>query len=306
MIVICGPTSSGKTSLAIKIAKEFGFEIVSADSRQIYKYMDIGTGKVPVDNKNDGVKMSDGYGMINNIKIWNYDLINPGEYFSVVDFKTITTNLYNDISQRKILVGGTGLYIDSIINQNFAPTGKPDLSLRDELRLKSVEELKSMIPYDSLNELNESDINNPTRLVRVIEKCNQNKLSSPIKKMPNYIKNLLVIYLSSNNNYLYSRVDMWVDEIFIDLEKEVKFLIGKGFQETPQMKSLIYKTMLSLDKGLISDSEAKQRIKYDLHSYIRRQKTWFNRYKFAELYDISEKDFDTKVLYKVSLSKYAW
>src|SRR3990167_1721297 len=101
MIVITGPTSSGKTSLAIKLCKEFNGEIISADSRQVFKYMDVGTGKMPIGRDDVSIKKNDGYWIVDGVKIHMYDVIKPDEYYSASDFKKDTRESYLQIKSTR-------------------------------------------------------------------------------------------------------------------------------------------------------------------------------------------------------------
>ena len=134
LVVIVGPTASGKTSLAIEIATKFNGEIICADSRSIYKYMDIGTAKPTLFERNQAVH-------------WGLDLIEPGEYFSAADFKDYAMKKIEEIRSRgklPVLVGGTGLYVDAVIfDYKFGP--KANESLRQELQHKTLDELTKIL-----------------------------------------------------------------------------------------------------------------------------------------------------------------
>ena len=186
LLVICGPTAMGKTSLAIRIAKKLtasgpegsgpAGEIVSADSRQVYSGMDIGTGKdLPA-----GAKIrypwfrKYGFYEVDGVKIWGYDITDPRHEFSVAQYLKIAHHIIDDIAKRKkfpILVGGTGLYIKGVIDGIPTAAVPPSESLRKNLE-ESVDELyEKLSQMDSLKaaSLNSSDRRNPRRLIRAIE-----------------------------------------------------------------------------------------------------------------------------------------
>ena len=185
LLVICGPTATGKTKLAFKLAKKFNGEIISADSRQVYKGLDILTGKdIPNEVKSQKSKVKIKYKTksyqlpfyeINGIKLWMYDVVNIDEEFSVGHYQSLVSTLIKDIQQRRklpIVTGGTGLYLRSLTQTLTSIHIPPDKTLRQKLYQKSVGELQSelqKIDRERWESLNNSDRNNPRRLVRAIE-----------------------------------------------------------------------------------------------------------------------------------------
>ncbi len=211
MLAIFGPTTTGKTGLAISLAKKFGGEIISADSRQVYKGLDIGTGKVSFESN---VKRYDGYWEVDGIKIHGYDLANPGETFTVVDFIKFAHQKIEDLKKQKrlpILAGGTGFYINTLTKGIDTIGIKPNHKLREELEKLSVPSL-----YRKLFDLNQkkaksknqSDKNNPRRLIRAIEievAKSKIKPSGGGKE-----ENILFIGLTAPNDFLYKKADQWL------------------------------------------------------------------------------------------------
>ena len=148
MIIIGGPTNSGKTGLAIKIAKKVDGEVISVDSRQIYKKMDIGTGKIPIGSNAQIVK-NENYWIIDGVKVWGFDLINSDEIYSAADFFNYYSKVRGDIESRGkqvILAGGTGFYIDTVLRNGVSSTVKVNHTLRQKLNKLSVEELLARRP----------------------------------------------------------------------------------------------------------------------------------------------------------------
>ncbi len=307
--VLVGPTSSGKTSSAINLCNTFGGSIISADSRQAYRYMDIGTGKKPL-NVSKIIK-EDYCWKIEDVDIWGYDLINPGEYLSAYDFSEFAKNKIFDlhqVNQNIILAGGTGFYIDTITGRIALDASEPNTELRKELDKLSPEELLEKLYEFNPAATEKIDRNNKVRLIRAIEKeLNTSKKEdtnpSPLRYTP---IEYLYIGLTAPREILFSRTDQWLDEIWEKgLIDEVKDLIDKGYKDTPQMNGLIYKTTKDYIQGDISEDNAKQRIKYDLHAYVRRQQTWFKKNPQIFWLDITEKTFSQN-LTDVVKSKLGW
>ena len=286
--ILIGPTSSGKTGIALEFCKRFDFQIISADSRQAYKYMDVGTGKVP-SNSEYTYKKGDEYWEVNNIKIWGYDLVSPGEYFSAYDFKEFATNKIAQLKKngtKALVVGGTGFFVDALTGQVKLSQIKPDLKLRDQLEKKSTEELSSQ-----LNELNPEafkliDKQNRVRLIRAIEKNLSTDKS--LSHIPDKETAFKLIGLTADRERLYSRVDGWAESIWNSLLfDELKFLIDRGWENTPQLQGLVYKTALSHLHGEVNSDDGLQRVKFDLHAYIRRQQTWFKKTPSVKWLDLT-------------------
>lgn len=296
VIFIAGPTSSGKTSLALKLCKKFNGEIVSADSRQIYKYFDVGTGKIPI-GSDLTYKKGDNCWKLDDVNVWLYDVVEPKLSFSVVDYKYAAERAIADITARgkiPFIVGGTGFYLNSLLGYEIDVEEPRNEDLRAKLEAKSLNELQDMIPLKIKGTLNNSDFNNKIRLIRKIEllesgfEFKKRKVStSPLEKN--------LILLNRSREEMYKRVDDWVDLIWIPLKIEIKNLIDLGFKETSCMKGIIYKTALKQHEQQISEVAAKERIKFDLHAYIRRQETWFKRYKTARILNPDKEGFDSIV-----------
>lgn len=294
MLAIFGPTATGKTSLAIKLAKKYNGEIISADSRQVYKGLDIGSGKISRDIDSKSIIKKTGYWQIEGIKIHGFDLKNPGEYFSVSDFNEFARQKIKDIQKENKLVivaGGTGLYIFSLINDIDTLGIKPDLNLRKKLSKLSPSELYHMLlnlnPQKALV-MNDSDRNNPRRLIRAIEIA---KSKSKINKETNNFADVLLIGLTAPSNYLYQKVDNWLEfRIQHKMEDEVGSLIRKKVSPEWLLNlGLEYRWLTKFIIGQISKEESVQRLKGDIHSLIRKQKTFFNKFPQIQLFDITNK-----------------
>lgn len=298
-IVILGPTSSGKTSLALKIAKEINGAIISADSRQVYKFMDIGTGKVPVKGNFVINKTTDKW-QIDGVDVYMYDLVLPNEAFSVATYVEKAKQVISQIvenNQIPIIVGGTGFYIEILTSNQSVFQVEPDLKLRKELYGLSLKELQERFVGLKSDKFTQIDINNPVRLVRAVEVILSGKDDKTIG-LENF--EYLKIGLTSDRENLFMRVDNWVDEILERLIVEVKDLVERGYKNAEPLQGVIYKYVLSYLSGeIILKDDLREKIKFELHGYIRRQETYFKRMENVTWYNILDNTFDQTVLKQV-------
>ncbi len=292
VFIILGATCTGKTSLAVDLCQRYTGEIISADSRQVYKYMDIGTGKFPV-----GLGVSP-----KEARIWGYDLVTPKEYFSVYDYAFLALpKMRNLLEEGKnvFVVGGTGLYVDVITRRVELSEAKPDFELRKILEMMPVEKLLSQAT--SLNpevSLNESERRNKNRLIRLIEKSHQKNFPTPLP----YLSDVRFIFLglTAEREILYSRVDAWLEHIWKNgLLDEVKNLQSLGFDNSPKLHGLVYKSAVDFLEGRLTEKEAVQRAKFDLHAYVRRQQTYFKKNRDIQWFDISRDSFRQSIYNEV-------
>jgi len=303
ILVICGPTATGKTSLGLYLAKKFQGEIISVDSRQVYRGMDIATGK---DVKNGEWIMDNGelgHWEIEEIPLWLLDIVEPNEEFSVAHFADLAWEKIKDIWQRKklpILVGGTGFYIKTIIEDIPSKGIPPNWPLRKQLELKSVDSLfEELAELDSFRagQMNSSDRQNKRRLIRAIEVARwrvTNRLQET-KKSPQ--SDFLLIGLRAPLKTLYKKIDKRVDEhLQMGAENEVKKLLEKGFSwKLPSMSAMGYQEWQPYFEGKAKIEEILSRWKFDEHAYARRQMTWFRKEKRIKWFDIQKKRWQDKV-----------
>lgn len=325
ILIICGPTATGKTAFAYDIALDLDGELVSADSRQVYKEMDIGTGKDIEEKifcKNLKIEINLNNKLIKyvpylykSIPIWLYDIVQPNEDFSVAHYEKIAQKTINNILKRNkipIIVGGTGLYIQSFISPietNYIP---PDTKLRNQLEKLSLKELvnklKKVFP-DMWKTLNESDVHNPRRLIRKFEI--QKFLTNPQnRRIPNRTINqnndIMIIGLFCENSIIYQKIDKRVDKrIKQGMLQEIQKLLRNGYDwDLPAMSSLGYRQWkeLFINNEIISPFENQFKIqsiiqqwKYDEHAYARRQMTWFKKRAGINWVDTSNYDEIKKI-----------
>ena len=295
--IVLGPTSSGKTSLTIDLCKKLNGEIISADSRQVVKYMDIGTGKLPI-NVTYPIERCDKKWIIDSVNVWGYDLTIPDKYFSGVDWaKFALTKAQRMIEKGKkvFLVGGTGFYIDLFTGKVRPALTKPNFELRKELESLTIKQLCYRLTTLDKRAVEKIDKNNPVRLIRAIEKkLSQNEKITPLPYLKDCTFNL--IGLTAPRKVLYNKADVWAEEIWKNgLIEETRNLINMGFENSAKLQGLVYKSVLSYIGQKVTRQEAVQHTKYDLHAYIRRQQTYFKKNPEITWFDITADDFKEKI-----------
>jgi tRNA dimethylallyltransferase len=318
VLIICGPTATGKTRLGLHLAKKFSGEIVSADSRQVYKGMDIGTGKdLPLNSKiqktNNKVKINKkiyylNYYLLDGVNLWLYDLVYPDEEFSVSHYQKLAHYIIDDICSRDklpIIVGGTGLYIKSITDYISTINIGQNKSLRKSLENKSIELLQGLLKIEDdkvWDNLNKSDRNNPRRLIRKIEIAkyrNKEGEKDSLRKGNKY--DFLSLGLIAGKKYLYKRIDARVEKrVQEGIIDEISCLLKKGYSWVlPSMSALGYSQLKEYFENNTKDKYLKDKIiqqwKSDEHNYAKRQLTWFRKDNRIIWFDISEESYKTQV-----------
>jgi tRNA dimethylallyltransferase len=304
LLVVCGQTGTGKTSLAFYLADILGGELVSADSRQIYRNLNIGTGKdVLKDDRYD----PQGFYDVGGIKIWGYDLVGPKAAFSVGRYLRFAKRTIADILKRKklpILVGGTGLYIKAVVDGIPTAFVPRNVSLRRNLAEKKPQELFELLAQlDPIKagSLNTSDRANPRRLVRAIEIATwgfeHKKLKPP--RLPFFANRpqVLFIGLTARREFLAKKIEARVDKrIAQGLEKEVRDLLSSGVNWKHQsMSSFGYREWRDYFEGKKSRDEVITTWKKEEKRYAKRQLTWFKKDERINWFDTSNEDFVRKV-----------
>ncbi len=333
MCVVCGPTATGKTALAIRLARQFNGELISADSRQVYRGMDIGTGK-DLPGKSRTISQSltvtlneETYRLLaydfQGISIWMYDVVDPNQEFSVRHYADLARHVLEDIQKRgklPIVVGGTGLYSQSILAPIETSSVPTNTALRKELSLLTKEALQQKIQTrmpDVWKLLNHSERNNPRRLIRKLEiSLINSSLSMDLSKTGKREKNdvdSLIIGLRTSFSDLYERIDARVEQRVHDgIIDEIGELLQRGYSwDLPSMSALGYRQWKPLfqksDVGYRTQENATestkraiiQKWKYDEHAYARRQMTWFKKQRDIAWFDIRDDSFAARVTEKV-------
>jgi tRNA dimethylallyltransferase len=268
LLIITGPTASGKTSLAVAIAKKVNGEIISADSRQVYRGMNIGTGKDYDDYLIDGIRIP--YHLI--------DIADPGYKYNVYEYQRDFIKVYHNLKERKvfpIVCGGSGMYTDSIISGYKMVEVAPDSGLRSNLEKKPMKELIEILStYKRLH--NATDIDTKKRVIRAIEieHSTRNK-SKPVSRFPK-IKSLVVGIMperEARRRNISTRLRQRLEDGMVD---EVKHLIEQGVNiDILVYYGLEYKFVASYLIGKMSYDQMVEDLEIAIHQFAKRQMTWF-------------------------------
>jgi tRNA dimethylallyltransferase len=327
LIVIVGHTATGKTGLALELARKFDGELVSADSRQVYKYMDVVTGKdVPDDAvwhrrefsifpakqdlaSSDNFQFTTGYWKTKDgIRIYGYDVVRPDQEFSVKQYRDIANNIIRDIITRgklPILVGGTGLYIKSVIDPMQNIDVPRNEILREKYSDKTATELYQIFtkrnPARAIY-LNASDRKNPRRLIRQIEideyeKVNNVDVANNLNQDRIEFDEIFHIGLKitdtkKRNQVIDARVKARLGN---EMDEEIDFLIKKDFINYTPKHTIGYAQWMQYLRGRVSKKEAIEKWKIAERQYARRQMTWFKKQKGIDWYDVSKKDWKKRL-----------
>ncbi len=288
VIVICGPTASGKTALSIELAKKINGEIISCDSMQIYKDMNIGTAKPTREEMQD-------------IKHYLIDFVSPDERYSVADYKRDSKKAIKEIIKKgkvPIIVGGTGLYIDSLIyeieykNIEFDEKYRQQLENRVEQEgLNILYEEAKRIDSIAIEKISENDKKRILRILEIYHATGKNKTEQEIESRKNEVEYDYKVYaISWEREKLYDRinrrVDMMIEQGLIEEVEE----ISKKYNKFPTaMQGLGYKEVIEYLEGKCSKEEMIEKIKMETRRYAKRQLTWFRKNKQTIWIDGQEK-----------------
>lgn len=283
IIAIVGPNASGKSEIAVRLAKKFNGEVVSADSRQVYRGMDIGTGKI---TKKE----------MQGIPHHLLDVASPKRIFTVAQYKKLAEKAIEKILKKQklpILCGGTGFYIQAVVDNLQIPEVKPDWKLRKKLEKKSTKELFEMLKKLDPKRAVTIDKNNPRRLIRAIEIVKKTKRPiSKLKKAPKY--DVLIIGIKKEKEELKKLIEKRLKKRFKQgMIKEVEKLHKTGVSwKKLESFGLEYKWIAKYLKKEISRDEMIKKLQKDIEDYARRQMVWFKkdkRIKWVKNYKEAEK-----------------
>ena len=290
LIAVAGPTAVGKTKYAIETAKAFNGEIVSCDSMQLYKYMNIGSAKPTPEEQAE-------------VKHWLVDEIDPKEPFSVARYAQMAKAAIEDIFSRgktPVIEGGTGLYLNSLLYEMDFSGASVDTELRDTL----LNEAELFGPEYIYNKLKEADPkaaerihpNNVKKVIRALEGAISGKNIVDFKNCQEKCKDYdtILIGLTRNRPELYDRINQRVDIMIEEgLFHEVEELLEMGLDESDiSMKGIGYKEIIGYFDGLYGQKEAIELIKKNSRHLAKRQLTWFRRYEDTKWFNLSEYESD--------------
>lgn len=278
VIVICGPTASGKTTLSIQLAQKINGEIISSDSMQIYKDMNIGTAK-PDQQEMQGIKH------------YLLDFVEPNQRYSVADYKKDAENAIEDILQKgkvPIIVGGTGLYVDSLIYGIEYPNIEFDENYRKELErriekegLEKLYEKAKKIDPQAMKKISRNDQKRILRVLEIYNATGKTKTEQEIESRKNEVKyDYRVFAINMDREKLYDRINKRVD-IMIQkgLIEEVENLLKKYNEFPTAMQGLGYKEVVEYIQGKVLKEDMIENIKRESRRYAKRQITWFKKNK---------------------------
>jgi tRNA dimethylallyltransferase len=292
LVAIVGPTATGKSSLALELCQTLNGEIISADSRQVYRYMDIGTAKPTKEER----------ALVPHHLI---DVVNPDEDFSLAPYQSKTLEAVNDIQCRKktaFLVGGSGLYVWALLEGWHIPPVPPDPALRRELEAKAKIEGGEKL-YNELKQTDPAaaeriDPRNVRRVIRALEVSLRGTLFSELQVKHPFVDSV-IIGLTADRADLYRRIDDRVDYMIKrGLVAEVESLVARGYGfDLPSMSGLGYRQIGLYLQGKIDLATVIQQIKSDTHSFARHQYNWF-RLKDKRINWFEAEKGTTKAVYR--------
>lgn len=279
IVVICGPTASGKTALGIQVAQQANGEIISSDSMQIYKDMDIGTAKPTPEERAQAVHHL-------------VDFVSPDQRYSVADFKKDATEKIEDILSRgklPIIVGGTGLYVNSLIHNIEYKEEITDIEYRNELEKVDLETLYKQaqeIDPEAAAKVSQNDRKRITRILEIYHTTGKTKTQMEAESRQEVNYDYKIFVLTPERDKLYERINLRVDLMMqAGLVDEVKQLLQKYNEFPTAMQGLGYKEVKEYLDGDITEEEMVEKIKQESRHYAKRQLTWFRQYKDATWLD---------------------
>lgn len=326
LLVVLGSTATGKTDLALSLAKRFGGELIACDSRQVYQGLDIGTGKLPsavilsasegsqLDSSSvnrrtqNDIRRNNGFWAINGIKIWMYDVVSPKRQYSVADYAKDAGRVMREIRDRGVLpivVGGTGLYLKVLLE------GLPSLAipvnkkLRGELIKLTVSQLQQRLQAASptrWRQMNQSDRANKRRLIRAIEVVGLDSSLITQNDTDKNQDNILKIGLTAPRQVLYDKIDVRVLTRLNQgmIEEAIKLhQNGISFKRMKEL-GLEYGLLAEYLQGKINRLQLVDQLKTKIHQYAKRQLTWFKKEPDINWFDISQPNWQRQVEKRVS------
>lgn len=316
-LIICGLTSTGKTKLAIKLARKYNGELVSADSRQVYKELTILSGKDVSKNAtshkttlavlHNQKKYSLVTYTLDGVPIWMYDVVSVSELFSVAQYAYIANIVIADIQRRDklpIIVGGTGLYIRGLTKSMDTFAVPPNITLRKSLNVASIDILQQQVcaldrmKFDSMNP---SDQKNPRRLIRAIEVAKWRKEQSDNATSVDANADRLTIGLRTSLDLLKQRIQQRVETRLNGATKEVKELMKRNPSlKLPSQTAIGIKLLGQYVNRNVTRQDVMKNWTHEEVQYAKRQLTWFKRDPSIHWFDVSKMNWEKEVVSLVS------
>jgi tRNA dimethylallyltransferase len=299
LLVLIGPTAVGKTKLSIELAKKYNAEIISGDSMQIYKHMNIGTAKI---------QSAEMEGIPHHL----LDIKEPHESFSVAEFQERVREKITDIHKRgklPMLVGGTGLYIQSVIyDYQFTETCSDD-AYRKELEEKArqrgndyVHDLLKKVDPESAERIHPNNIRRVIRALEVFHCTGKTTSDIQQNQEQELLYNVALIGLTMDRDKLYERINYRVNLMLEDgLLEEVKALYNQGIRDVQSIQAIGYKEIYEYLDDLVTLEEAIENLKQNSRRYAKRQLTWFRNKMGVTWFDMTEIDSYSKKMNEISL-----
>lgn len=291
VLIITGPTGSGKTKLSLEVAKHLQTDIINGDAFQVYRKMDIGTAKLPVSKRQ---------GITHHL----FDIIEPQEEFSVCDYQKLVRSLIDEMSsQNKIplIVGGSGLYLDVVIRNYQFDTNKRNSDFEKQYENYTNIELHQMLEKVDEAAAFQIHANNRKRVLRALEIAQDGASIKTPKKRDELLYDALVIYLDDDRESLYEHINNRVDEMIAEgLVPEAEALYHSKMSRTAQ-SAIGYKELIPYFNNEITLDEAVLIIKKNTRHYAKRQMTWFRHKSDTLIIKINRNDFNETVTKTINL-----
>ncbi|WP_445487339.1 tRNA (adenosine(37)-N6)-dimethylallyltransferase MiaA [Niallia sp. 03133] len=286
VIVLIGPTAVGKTKLSIELAKRFNGEIISGDSMQIYKKMDIGTAKI---NQEE----------MEGIPHHLIDIKNPDEHFSVAEFQTLVREKISEITNRgkiPFIVGGTGLYIQSVLYDYQFQETPTDINYRQQLESFAQKEGSEAIhaelmikDSDSANAIPHQNVRRVIRALEIFHVTGKKASDWQKEQSQELLYDAEIIGLTMDRDLLYNRINERVDKMVEEgLVKEVKNLYDSGLKNCQSIQAIGYKELYKYFDGFLLFEDAIDELKQNSRRYAKRQLTWFRNKMSVKWFDMTD------------------
>ena len=309
ILVIVGPTGTGKTALALSVLQKIRGEIISGDSRQIYKYLDYSTNKLDVAAETKVEKYSE-YWIQDGVRINMYDVLDLSDTISAGVFTEKALSQLERIGGEAlpVVVGGSGFYIDSLLGLSPISAVGPNHKLRMELGVLSLDDLQNRlltvdpVGYEQLNDSDRQNVQRLTRFIEVVLEAGSIENGVYYSPLRDQKRDVLFVGLTSSRENLYAKADAWTERLFNSREflAEMELLVAAENVSSVLANGAIIKEGILYVRGDLPLSDAIQATKYRLHHYIKRQMVWFKRNPKINWFDVGVEGWQAQALAEVA------